>query len=265
MAQSLSDIAERRHVNRSTTAEPWPTHGRRALLLSRGANMKFDGKRVLAAGLAGMQKNALPGLALWFLALLLILADRAIPSAHAAFQNVGAWKERYGLAFSATTTAFFGGAVPFVFLLLTGRIRRDLLVAEFAFYMLFWSYKGVEVDLFYRLQSHLFGNHAVTGTIVRKVLVDQFIYNPIWAAPASALAFLWKESAFSWNRMKTKLGFEFMTFTVPVTLMSTWAVWIPAVAIIYCLPAPLQIPLFNLVLCFWVLVLSFISKRPADT
>jgi hypothetical protein len=29
-----------------------------------------------------------------------------------------------------------------------------------------------------------------------------------------------------------------------------------------CLPAPLQIPLFNLVLCFWVLVLSFISKRP---
>jgi hypothetical protein len=46
--------------------------------------------------------------------------------------------------------------------------------------------------------------------------------------------------------------------------MSTWAVWIPAVTIIYCLPAPLQIPLFNLVLCFWVLVLSFISKRPAD-
>jgi hypothetical protein len=46
--------------------------------------------------------------------------------------------------------------------------------------------------------------------------------------------------------------------------MSTWAVWIPAVTIIYCLPAPLQIPLFNLVLCFWVLVLSFISKRPAE-
>ena len=51
---------------------------------------------------------------------------------------------------------------------------------------------------------------------------------------------------------------------VPVTLMSTWAVWIPAVTIIYCLPAPLQIPLFNLVLCFWVLVLSFISKRPVE-
>jgi hypothetical protein len=64
--------------------------------------------------------------------------------------------------------------------------------------------------------------------------------------------------------MRSKLGFDFITFSVPVTLMSTWAVWIPAVAIIYCLPPPLQIPLFNLVLCFWVLVLSFISRRPAD-
>ena len=233
-------------------------------LLSRGPNMNLHGKRVLASGLAGMKKNALPGLALWSLALLLILADWAIPSAHSTFQNVGAWKDRLGLAFSATTTAFFGGVVPFLFLKATGRIRRDHWAAELAFYTLFWAYKGVEVDLFYRLQAHLFGNHAVPGTIVRKVLVDQFIYNPVWAAPTSALAFLWKESSFSWSATKSRLGSEFLTFTVPVTLMSTWAVWIPAVAIIYCLPAPLQIPLFNLVLCFWVLVLSFISKREPD-
>ena len=211
-----------------------------------------------------MKQNALPGLALWILALLLVLADRTLPSAHAVFQSVGMWKGRYGLAFSATTTALFGGVVPFLLLLVTGRIRRHRLATELAFYVLFWAYKGVEVDLFYRLQSHWFGEHASPGTIVRKVLVDQFVYNPIWAAPTSALAFRWKESSFSWRAMKSRLGFDFMTFSVPVTLMSTWAVWIPAVAIIYCLPAPLQIPLFNLVLCFWVLVLSFISKRPAD-
>jgi hypothetical protein len=227
-------------------------------------NMNFDGKRVLASGLAGMKQNALPGLALWMLALLLVCADWLSPTVHVLFQSVGLWKSRYGLAFSATTTAFFGGVVPFVFLQATGRVRRDRLAAELAFYMFFWAYKGVEVDLFYRLQSLLFGEHATPATIARKVVVDQFVYNPIWAAPMSALAFLWKESSFSWRTMKSKLGSEFMTFTVPVTLMSTWAVWIPAVTIIYCLPAPLQIPLFNLVLCFWVLVLSFISKRPAE-
>jgi hypothetical protein len=226
--------------------------------------MKVDGRRVLASGMAGMKHNALPGLALWVLALLLVLADRTLPVAHAFFQSVGVMKDRYGLVFSATSTAFFGGVVPFVFLMAKGKIPRDRFAVELAFYLLFWAYKGVEVDLFYRLQGHLFGNGATPGTIVRKVLVDQFIYNPIWAAPTSALAFLWKESVFSWGAMRPKLGLDFMAFSVPVTLMSTWAVWIPAVAIIYCLPAPLQIPLFNLVLCFWVLVLSFISKRPAD-
>ena len=225
--------------------------------------MKLDERRVLASGLAGMKQNALPGLALWILALLLVCVDWMSPSAHAVFANIGMWKSRYGIAFSATTTAFFGGAIPFLLLMVKGRIRRHRLAVELAFYTLFWAYKGVEVDLFYRLQAHLFGNHADPGTIVRKVLVDQFVYNPIWAAPTSALAFMWKESAFSWRAMKSRMRFDFMTFSMPVTLMSTWAVWIPAVAIIYCLPAPLQIPLFNLVLCFWVLVLSYISTRPA--
>jgi hypothetical protein len=156
-----------------------------------------------------MKQNALPGLALWILALLLVCADWISPSAHAVFASVGLWKSRYGLAFSATTTAFFGGCVPFLFLLVSGKIRRNRLAAELAFYTLFWAYKGVEVDLFYRLQSHLFGNHADPGTIVRKVLVDQFVYNPIWAAPMSALAFMWKESAFSPRALKSRLGFRF--------------------------------------------------------
>ena len=172
--------------------------------------MKLDGRKVLAAGLAGMKQTALPGLALWILALLLVGADWLSPSAHAAGQTVGLWKSHYGLAFSATTTAFFGGVVPFLFLLVTGRLRRHRLAAELAFYVLFWAYKGVEVDLLYRLQSILFGDHATPGTIARKVLVDQFVYNPIWSAPVSALAFLWRESAFSWRTMKSKLGIEFM-------------------------------------------------------
>jgi hypothetical protein len=37
-------------------------------------------------------------------------------------------------------------------------------------------------------------------------------------------------------------------------------VWIPAVATIYSLPSALQVPLFNLVLCFWCLLISFISR-----
>lgn len=223
--------------------------------------MQLDGKRVFAAGWAGMRQNALPGLALWLLALLLVLADRIVPAAHAFFDSVGQLKSRGGLVFSATSTACFGGVLPFALLVATGKIPRRRWRAELAFYTLFWAYKGIEVDLLYRLQGILFGQQVTAGTIAAKVMVDQFVYNPIWSAPLSALAYLWKETGFSWSLTRAQLGAEFFLFSVPVTLMSTWAVWIPAVTIIYCLPAPLQIPLFNLVLCFWVLVLSFISSR----
>ena len=39
------------------------------------------------------------------------------------------------------------------------------------------------------------------------------------------------------------------------TLLATWAVWIPLMAIIYSLPLALQFPLFGLALSFWVLLL----------
>jgi hypothetical protein len=225
--------------------------------------MKLDGKRVLAAGIAGMRQNALPGLALWLLALALVLADRVVPAAHAFFAAVGAWKSRGGLAFSAASTACFGGVLPFLLLTARGRGLPGRGPAALAFYACFWACKGVEVDLLYRLQGQLFGLGASPATILKKVVFDQFLYNPLWAAPTSALAYLWMGTGFSWRATRAKLGPDFLRFSVPVTLMSTWAVWIPAVAIIYCLPAPLQIPLFNLVLCFWVLVLSFISKPAA--
>jgi hypothetical protein len=42
-------------------------------------------------------------------------------------------------------------------------------------------------------------------------------------------------------------------------------IWIPAVSIIYSMPNELQIPLFNLVLCFWVLLLNVLNKpRPLE-
>ena len=38
-------------------------------------------------------------------------------------------------------------------------------------------------------------------------------------------------------------------------------VWTPATAIVYSLPTALQIPLFNLTLCFFVLLVSVYGKK----
>src|SRR4029453_12127273 len=45
------------------------------------------------------------------------------------------------------------------------------------------------------------------------------------------------------------------------TLLATWAVWIPLMAIIYSLPLALQFPLFGLALTFWVLLLTYMTNR----
>jgi hypothetical protein len=42
--------------------------------------------------------------------------------------------------------------------------------------------------------------------------------------------------------------------------VSGWTVWIPVVTIVYCLPQPLQLPVQNMVLSFWILVLSMANS-----
>jgi hypothetical protein len=54
---------------------------------------------------------------------------------------------------------------------------------------------------------------------------------------------------------------KFFCVKIPTVVLSNWLVWIPAVSVVYAMPAELQIPLFNLVLCFWVLLLAVLNKR----
>jgi hypothetical protein len=48
-------------------------------------------------------------------------------------------------------------------------------------------------------------------------------------------------------------------------MVSNWGVWIPAVSIIYMLPPALQLPLQNLVLCLWALMLIFLTSPRGET
>jgi hypothetical protein len=119
----------------------------------------------------------------------------------------------------------------------------------------------VEVFGFAGIQFEQFGEGSGATTIAMKTFVDQFGYVPLWAAPSQVLLFTWKDAGFS--LAGTRAAFQRQSFAqrVLVVVFSTWVVWIPAVAIIYSLPSALQVPLFNLVLCFWCLLMSFISRE----
>ena len=87
------------------------------------------------------------------------------------------------------------------------------------------------------------------------------MYNPLWATPSCLVVLFWKDLHFSFRATYVKWrSREYWTFLLPSALISVWLVWLPAVSIIYCMPASLQIPLFAIVLCFWSIILSMVSK-----
>ena len=211
-----------------------------------------------------MKANLVPGLFLQAFALAILLSYFGSESIRGALTGIGRLKAQWGYGFSALSTALFGGLIPYFVLLCTGRIPRGRRLGEMAFYVLFWLYKGIEVDAFYRLQAHIFGADASACVVIVKVAADQFVYNTFWAAPTQAVFFVWKDTGFSLYGVRAKLAQSSLYNRSLVVLLSTWAVWIPAVAIIYSLPSDLQVPLFNLVICFWCLLLSFVSREAAD-
>jgi len=214
-------------------------------------------------GLAAARQNLVPGLVLQAFALAVVLVYYFVPAAGGAFSFLADLKARGGFWYSAVATGLFGGLIPFLYLRLNPATRASSPWIFLGFYVIFWAYRGIEVDVLYQVQSWLFGTGPRVETIVPKVLVDQFLYNPLWAAPLQILTYHWMNERYS---PRAFVGYDWRAFffqKIPTTLLSVWGVWIPMVTIIYCLPPDLQIPLFNIVLCFWVLLLTALTKPKA--
>jgi hypothetical protein len=176
---------------------------------------------------------------------------------------VAGLKTRGGYLYSAIATGFFGGFVPFMYLAFTGRIPRREWLRHGAFLVLFWAGQGMVVDTLYTFQARWFGTDPGFRTIFKKVLVDQIPYNLLWATPSTILLYGWKDCGFSVSRLLRSLSGRKLLFSYVSIQVNAWFVWVPAVAIIYSLPVPLQVPLFNLVVCFFTLLLAVVTRPSA--
>jgi len=211
--------------------------------------------------LEAARANLAPGLALQAFALTLVLAYYFHPSTHQSLDVLAAFKSRMGFRYSIVATAVFGGVIPSLFLRLNPRTRAVTPYSHILFYILIWAYRGFEVDLLYRVQGWLFGNEPSLSVIVKKVAADQLLYTPFWSATTTLLLYHWKDSGFRLSSLTDMNWLRFQRENLPKALLATWVVWIPGVAIIYSLPAPLQIPLFNIVLCFFSLLYVTLTRK----
>ncbi|GGY86405.1 hypothetical protein GCM10011613_34410 [Cellvibrio zantedeschiae] len=212
--------------------------------------------------ITALKQNLLPGLVLQCFALAIVLIYFFVPASQPVYAWFALLKLEYGSLYAFVATAFFGGFIPFMYLWASKRIDPSQnAFALFLFYVIFWGVKGIEVDFFYQLQGYWFGYENNVKTIATKVAVDQFIYSALWAAPTITIPYLWVEYHFNFRACGKALNRSFFLEKIPTVIFSNWLVWIPAVSVVYCMPQYLQIPLFNLVLCFWVLILAVLNKK----
>ena len=104
---------------------------------------------------------------------------------------------------------------------------------------------------------------ATFEVVWKKVLVDQFLYNPLFAAPVTAWLYDWKNRGYATDGIGKFFTAAYYRDHVLPTLFATWGVWIPVVSILYSLPSLLQIPLFGLALSLWVLLYTWMSEQRA--
>jgi len=185
------------------------------------------------------------------------------PSIASALQRLAEFKQRNGFPFILLSSVLAGAIIPEIFLIIffqRGRITRRNL-RNLIFTVPVWGLDGSLVDLLYRTQAHWFGDVATMSVVAAKICVDQLGYNPFFAAPFGVLTYEWKNSGMSMAPLRDLFTWQHYRDKILPTLVATWAVWVPLMAIIYSLPLVLQFPLFALALSFWVLLLTYMTNR----
>jgi hypothetical protein len=213
-------------------------------------------------GLRAARANLRPGLVLQVVALALVLAYYWHAPTHRIVAHLSALRVDLGLVSGIVSTGFCGGVLPFLYLRYGPRGGARLGWRQGAFLTSFWAYKGLEVDLFYRLMAWTVGTNHDVWTVVIKTLLDQFVYCPVLAVPLTVVAYEWSESGFSAARVVADIRVPgwYGRRVLPM-LISSLGVWLPGAAIIYSLPTPLQLPLQNIVLCFYTLLIAHLSRH----
>ena len=217
----------------------------------------------LTLGWEAARANALPALLIQAMILALLIAYYTTPVVSAALSQLAEFKRTCGLLFVITASITAGALIPELFLIVffqRGRPHpRNL--RNLLFTIPVWGFDGTLVDFLYRSEAAWLGDVVTLPVVAAKICVDQFGYNPFFAAPFGVLTYEWKNSGISMGPVRDLFTWKHYRDKIIPTLVATWAVWIPLMAIIYSLPLALQFPLFGLALSFWVLLLTYMTNR----
>ena len=217
----------------------------------------------LTIGWEAARANAVPALVIQAIMLALLVAYYTNDATFSTLNQLADYKHTHGLPFVIIASVIAGALIPELFLIIFFQQGKPSLrnVRNLAFTVPVWGFDGSLVDLLYRTEAAWLGDVATVPVVTAKICIDQFGYNPLFAAPFGVLTYEWKNNGISLQPVRDLFTWKHYRDKIIPTLLATWAVWIPVMAIIYSLPLALQFPLFGLALSFWVLLLTYMTNR----
>jgi len=215
------------------------------------------------AGLTAAKQSLKPAMFVWGLMACVAALYYAVPATQSFFTALDALQKKMGLLFPFLGMGLSVGLLAEGVKVCMSEEKRwtKANTGNAVFNLLMFGFLGVLQSYFYTLQAKLFGTGTSWQVLVPKVLVDQFVWTVFLANPYQTILYLWKNKEFSFKEVTAQMT-PFKPFwgtqILPV-LITNWAFWIPMVAIIYCFPAALQLPLAILAVTIWVLLLSILT------
>eukprot|EP00927_Polykrikos_kofoidii_P081060 TRINITY_DN78193_c0_g1_i1.p1 TRINITY_DN78193_c0_g1~~TRINITY_DN78193_c0_g1_i1.p1 ORF type:complete len:281 (-),score=30.20 TRINITY_DN78193_c0_g1_i1:129-971(-) len=182
-------------------------------------------------------------------------------STRPAFEYVSNLARDFDMAFSMAASSLCGGILPSLFLLARRQVPSPV-IKNVAFNSILWFVLGAVVNILYKGQAVIFGEETNFSTVAKKVVFDQFVFNPV-IVPLMSLVFRWRDCRFRLGWISflevTKPRSWFMSYCA--FLLTTWCTWLPGTSVVYSFPTVLQLPAFNVILFFFSILLGFVSQR----
>lgn len=220
----------------------------------------------LTLGIRAAKSLRVPACVLFAVAATLVAGYYTVPAVHTAMDSVSVVKRSLGFGFSFLSTMLLAGLVPWLFRMIIPSLRPKKPLRELIFALAWWGPMGLVLDAFYRLLGHLFDHRGwpLAAVVIAKVITDMGLFTPLYASPANALSHLWKDLGFSFPALRARLGRGWYRRLVLPNLIPNFLIWVPGVAFVYAMPAPLQLPMSNLIGCFWALMCLQLAARTAE-
>ena len=201
-----------------------------------------------------VRANLVPMLVLWTLAVALLAFYYWVPGGAAFLGPLMDWQTQGGWLAAFLNRVVLLGVLPGVFLLSCRSIRPPRPYLTILVYALWGGAWGVFDNVLFAFLARCFGQGTDLGTLLMKTLVGQLIGTILVGLVPSVLFFRWVAADFSIARVRSEWPRRFFREACLSLLLANWIVWIPVYVCTYAFPLPLQVQLFGLAGCFWMLV-----------